>query len=158
MDSNDLPNEGVIRVDVTGNNQEPWRKLRSKLLDAFDRVVNTVVDSSSGATVRDEAMQLTTAAIENCKQKLQRAGLENDKIEAEVHRLYAERESVLASARKTNAEADALEFSNSVKRLQLMLTLSKAMVTGDQGQEAIIFSNQIDEMVLQLKAIGDMRP
>jgi hypothetical protein len=64
---------------------------------------------------------MTSALLAHAKAWLARAGLENEKIEAEVNRLYAQIEIDFAEARKRHAEANAIEFATAMRKLRVAL-------------------------------------
>jgi hypothetical protein len=137
----------IVRIDVSGKDPEVWAKLRERLLDAVYQVLNTVIDAESGGTVRMEGQRAFSALFDNLKCRLKRAGFENEKIQAEVAALYAKCEVSIAHARKTNAEAAALEFDTAVKRLKTALGLCRALTVSTKDEEAVIFSSQIEAMM-----------
>jgi hypothetical protein len=142
-----LPEKQYVRVDIRGQDPALWGTLRAKLMVAVEDLLNTVVDSERGTTLQDEARQLTSAALDHVRARLAKAGLENEKIEAEIQRLYAQIQGDLADARKKSAEADAIEFATAMKRLRVVLGGMRAMLIGEEGDEAIIFGRQIDEFI-----------
>src|SRR5215510_12105862 len=110
MDESYLPEKKqFVRVDVRGKTTELWQSLRPKLIQAMNEVLDAVIDDEQGTTVRDEMKQLTTALLDYAKANLARPGLENERIEAEIRRLYGQMEIDRAEARKKHAEADTLE-------------------------------------------------
>lgn len=154
MDDLELPREGMARIDVTGRTPALWRDMRPKLLQAINEVLDKVVDPVKGTTLREEAQQLLAAGLGNIKVRLAKAGLENEKIEAEVAKTYAEQEKLLAEARKANSEAEAREFQTAVQRLRLVLGGTKAMLIGDTDEEALLFGRQIDAFLEVLKDVA----
>jgi hypothetical protein len=144
MDEARLPEKKqLMRIDVRGKTTELWQSLRPKLIQTMTMVLDTVIDAEHGTTVRDEVKQFTTALLDYAKANLARPGLENERIEAEVRRLYGQMEIDRAEARKKHAEADTLEFNNKVRRLRLVLGAVKALMVGEEGEEAVIFTAQI---------------
>jgi len=144
MDETNLPEQKrFVRVDVRGKTAELWQSLRPKLIQAMNDVLDAVIDDEHGTTVRDEMKQLTTALLDYAKANLARPGLENERIEAEIRRLYGQMEIDRAEARKKHAEADALEFTNKVKKLKFVLGMAKAYMLGEEGEEAVICTAQI---------------
>jgi hypothetical protein len=155
MDEEYLPEKRqFVRVDVTGKTAALWQSLRPKLIQAMNDVLDAVIDDEHGTTVRDEAKQLTTALLDYAKANLARPGLENERIEAEIRRLYGQMEIDRAEARKKHAEADTLEFNNKVKRLRLVLGMAKAFMVGDTGEEAVIFTAQITAFLETLEKLA----
>jgi hypothetical protein len=144
MDEACLPErKQLARFDVRGKTTALWQSLQPKLIQAMTDVLDAVIDDEHGITVRDEAKQLTTALLHYAQAQLARPGLENERIEAEVRRLYGQMEIDRAEARKKHAEADTLEFNNKVRRLRLVLGAAKAFMMGDTGEEAVIFTAQM---------------
>src|SRR5207244_13628550 len=90
-----------VRVDVRGKTAALWQSLRPKLIQAMNDVLDAVIDDERGTTVRDEVKQLTTALLDYAKANLARPGLENERIEAEVRRLYGQMEIDRGSPQKT---------------------------------------------------------
>ncbi len=150
MDSEHLPDTRYIRVDVRGDSEELWQKFRSKLLQGLNDLLDAVVDPESGTTLREETQNLAAAVLNHAKARLARPGVEIEKLEAEIHRLYTQAEADLADARKKRAEAAALEFDTKVKRMRLFLGGAKALLTGDEGEEAVLFGTQIDTFIKSL--------
>lgn len=134
----ELPREGFLRVDVTGQDPDLWMRLQGKLLQTLEKILEHVVDPDRGLTLREEGQRFTSALLGHCRERLARAGLENEKIEAELHKIYAESEGALAAARKTNAEADALELQTAIQRFKFSLVLAKGLIVSDSS-EAVIF-------------------
>jgi hypothetical protein len=140
----------ILRIDVTGKDSDRWRKLKSKLFNAIDQLLDSTIDHERNTTVREEVKQFTSAALDYARQRLAKQGLENDRIEAEVFQLYAERERTLAEARKINAEADEQELQTRVKKLRLILSATKIILISEPGEEAILFGKEIDRFLQAL--------
>jgi hypothetical protein len=155
MDETHLPEKKQFaRIDVRGKTLELWPSLRPKLIKAMNDVLDAVIDDKHGTTVRDEVKQFTTALLGYGKAKLERPPLENERIEAEVRRLYEQMEIDRAEARKKHAEADTLEFNNKVRRLRLVLGATKALMVGEEGEEAVIFTEQITALLETLEKLA----
>lgn len=115
-----------------------------RLETALQHVLDSVIDIKRQKTVREEAQNLISESIQHLKDRLQKQGLENEKIAAEVAKLLAEAEKEKAMAAKTQAEADALEFATIVKKLRLLLEVEKAMEHG-----------RLDDFLGVLKELGE---
>ena len=95
------PQEGQFAlVTVSGKSPQRWSQFRDRLLQTLQIVLDTVLDTEEGTTVRDEAQQFTRALLDYAKANLARPGLENDKLEAEIRRLFSQSEADRAEARK----------------------------------------------------------
>lgn len=154
MANDPTPKKGYMIVKVRGEANELWAKLRPKLIKTVNDVLDTVIDESREATVRTEAKEFTSALLDFAKQRLRKEGLEAEKIEAEVRKLHADMQMGLAEARERHARADHCEFDLKVKKLRLALSLTKAQLIGDEGEEAIVFGRQIDELLKLLKELS----
>ena len=110
-----------VRVEVAGKSSELWSKLRGKLLEVIDQILDTVIDSDKHTTLKQEAQKFTSAILDYGKQKLAQPGYENEKTIAEVELLYSQKQRELAEARKVNAEADKLELDNTIRKLRVFL-------------------------------------
>lgn len=138
-------NEGkFIEVEVEGKDKKTWQNLKAKLIETINKSLDTVINYDNQSTIRDEAKEFTIALLNHAKAKLNRAGVENDKIIAEIELTYSQRSKELAEARKINAEAQAIEFKNAVNNLRLSLSGMKALLIGENDNTDIVFLNQID--------------
>lgn len=102
-----------------------------KLTQALAAVLDSVVDRNSRTTVRDEAQDLLSRSIEHLKDRLSRAGLENEELAARATKLLAEAEVNKATAARTQAEADEIELRLLARKLQLVIEAERAMTGGD---------------------------
>lgn len=109
----------------------PKGGLIPRLTDAIAAVLDSVVDQHSRATVRDEAQDLLNRSIEHLKDRLSRAGLENEALAARATKLLAEAEASKATAAKTQAEAGEIELRLLARKLQLVIEAERAMTSGD---------------------------
>ncbi|NOQ75257.1 MAG: hypothetical protein GQ574_24815 [Crocinitomix sp.] len=140
-----------LKVDVAGKSEDLWKKMRVKLIDTVNKFLDTTIDSQNHSSIREEAKEFTTKFLKHAKDKLERAGLENEKIVAEIDSLYSSRQRESAQTRKLNAEASEIELSVSIKKLKLSLGLTKAILIGDAKNEDIVFAKQIDSFLEMLK-------
>ena len=150
--------EGIQRVDVTGVAPQLWAKLQPKLIEAIERLLETPVNPATGATVREEGKEIASLAVESLKAHLEKNVIANQKNEAEIAEIYErcehEREKedkTRAETRKLNAEAEEKEIENSLKRLQIALRLTKVMLAGQPGDEALLFGKRIDAYLQALE-------
>lgn len=146
-------NHKIVRVDVRGEDPELWKRLRAKLMVRIHTVLESTLDHDRGTTVREEAKQFTASMLDFARQRLQREGLENDKIEAEIAELYAKRTKELADADRVSAEAERIRQDTSLRELCKCLALTKAMLIGDESEEAMLFGQQIDSFLSVVKEL-----
>lgn len=130
-----------------------FREIRPKLYYAINNVLDTVVDKSSGSTVKDEAQDILKESISHLKEKLKKTGLENEEIAARITRILAEAEKERAIARKTNAESDQIEFLITIRKLRLVLEAQKILVEGQnrETEKVNAFISILSELSNQLK-------
>lgn len=136
-----------LKVDIAGRSPKVWNNLKEKMLIAINSFLDSTIDTIDNKTVRDEAKEFTHALLKYGKDKLAKAGLENDKILAEVDLLYSQKEKELAEARKLNAEAQRIEFDTAIKRLRLSLKMTKVMLIGEPGEEALIMVKSVEQFI-----------
>ena len=142
-----------LKVSVSGKNKEVWSRMRGKLMQAVEKFLDTTLDYENSSTIKDEARKFSTALLDHAKEKLAKTGIENQKMLAEIDLMFSTKTKELAETRKINAEAQAIEFSNSVKQLKLTLGLSKALIIGEQGEENVVFIKQIDSFLEVIQSV-----
>lgn len=147
----------IARIDVRGADTTLWATLRPKLIRKISEVLDSTLDNERGTTVREEAKQFTSAMLEYARRRLQREGLENDKIEAEIAELYAKRASELAQAESLTAAAEAQRQQTALRELCTCLSLTKAMLVGDKSEEAVLFGLQIESFLETVKELNLIR-
>src|SRR5258708_18237060 len=108
-----------IKVDVEGNDKSTWAKLKNKLTETLFDLLNTQINSNSGATVRDEIQRITTNVIAFANAKLEKPSIENQKLLAEIEQILANKAKELAETRKINAEAEKIELDNITQKLRI---------------------------------------
>lgn len=144
----------IVRVDVRGDNMELWARLRPKLLAKIEQALDSVIDHERSSTVREELKQFTSSLLDFARRRLQREGLENDKIEAEIAELYAKRTKELSEADLISANADRVRQATAMRELCLQLALTRAMLIGDDSEEAIVFGQQMDAFLDTVRSLG----
>lgn len=104
-------------------------KLRKKLVNALDELLDTVINSKTKTTVRDEIEETAVSALEHLKERMKTRGLENDKLTAEtmlileqVRDLRERREEELKHSR---AKTESLVLDNLDKKISIVERVSK---------------------------------
>ncbi|MGF1605852.1 MAG: ORF6N domain-containing protein [Rhodothalassiaceae bacterium] len=105
--------------------------LQRRLLAALSALVDTVIDAKSGLTVRHAAAEAGVNAIAHVQQRLKTRGLENDKLSADTQLVLATAEARLADARKTEAEAEAIELQTKIDLVYRLYALSQKLQAAD---------------------------
>lgn len=130
----DAPVSGGATALYSGPTSSPlgtsstfWEGVGPRLQAALNHVLDTVVDTGSGTTAREEAQTLISESIQHLKERLKKQGLENEEIFARVAKLLAEAEKEKSIAAKNRAQADALEFATIMRKLRMPLEVQKAM-------------------------------
>jgi len=134
-----------VKVDLVGNDDFTWSKLKSKLTQTLFELLDTKINTNSGATVSDEIQRITTNVIEFANAKLERPSIENQKLLAEIEQILANKAKKLAETRKINAEAEKIELDNIAQKLKIALGLAKVLANSTSDPEAIIFIKNIEE-------------
>ncbi|NOT51252.1 MAG: hypothetical protein HOP10_08235 [Chitinophagaceae bacterium] len=137
-------NDQFISFHVGGKDEVLWKQLRHKLVQAINTFLDTVIEEETQSTIRQELKEFGTAILDYGKQKLKKAGIENDKILAEIELLFSERE-------KKNAETEAIKFETSLKKLIVAMAGTKVIMRGSAGKEELIFIKQIDDFLAILR-------
>jgi ORF6N domain len=98
-------------------------KIRAKLSQAVEALLDAIIDVKRGLSVRDTAQEMTSDALEHLRERLRTKGLENEKIASEVAIAMAEAERTYAEARKINAEAQTIETANIKQQMEIVREL-----------------------------------
>src|SRR5262245_40065660 len=115
VDDENAPRGGYAGFQLTGKSPELWSRLRDKFLARVEQLVELVQrDDPTASWLRQQAKELRDGLLDNVKEKLRKEGLQSERIEAEVAKLYAEAEKGRAEARKVNAEARSVEVSTAL--------------------------------------------
>lgn len=143
----------LLRADVAGASTSTWIELRELFVKTLKDLLAQPLDVEKGTTVEDELRELGKGLLDFAKAKLEMPAAEVEKVYAEVSKLYAERQNELAQARKANAEAASQEQLTRIRDLRLKLGMMKAMLVGEQDEEALILSSKLDSLLAFLKDI-----
>ena len=111
------------------------KELIPKLQTTIDRILDSVIDTETGTTVKDEALDILKESINHLKEQLRHKGLQNEEITARVTKLLAEAENQRAAARKTRAESEQLEFMNTIRKLRLVLETQLIMIADENTKD-----------------------
>lgn len=126
------------------------KELIPKLQTTIGRILDSVIDTETGTTVKDEALDILKESISHLKEQLRQKGLQNEEITARVSKLLAEAESQRASARKTRAESEQLEFLNTIRKLRLVLEAQLIMISDESSKDG----QHLKELVEVLKDVA----
>lgn len=137
----------IIKIDLVGKNDDLFKKIRNLLIDSIDKFLSSSIDYQTKSTVKDEVKKFASLAIKYGEDKLKKAGLENDKLAAEIEEKLAIAEKTKAETRKINAETRKLEFENSVNEFRFKLRMAKLLLVGNAGEEAIVYTKQLDMFI-----------
>jgi hypothetical protein len=126
------------------------KELLPKLQTTIGRILDSVIDSEKGTTVKDEALDILKESINHLKEQLRQKGLQNEEITARVSKLLAEAENQRATARKTRAESEQIEFMNTIRKLRLVLEAQLIMISGDKTTD----TQQLKGLIEVLKDVA----
>jgi len=107
--------------------------LGERLQTFIATLMEAVVNQQTGASLREEALALVAEGIGNIKERLKRAGHENDEIAARAAKLLAEAEVSKAEAARLRAETDQKELQTLARKLRLVLEAEQAIAAGELG-------------------------
>lgn len=150
------PREGYVGFQITGKNPSTWINFREKFVARIEQLVELVQsDDPAACWFREQAGAFRDLAVDHLKAKLRKEGLEVERIEGEVAKLFAESEKVRAEARKLTAEARTIELKNGLIELRASIGMTRAMLIGERGREAAVFGRQLDAMLEALKVVAE---
>ena len=98
-------------------------------------MLNSVINTETGTTVKDEALDILKESIGHLKEQLRHKGLQNEEITARVTMLLAEAENQRAAARKTRAVSEQLEFINTIRKLRLVLEAQLIIIADENPKD-----------------------
>jgi hypothetical protein len=88
-----LQQKAIVSVKATGLNSPRaavlHKELLPKLQATIDRILDSVIDTDKGTTVKDEALDILKESISYLKEHLRQKGLQNEEITARVSKLLA---------------------------------------------------------------------
>jgi hypothetical protein len=114
------------------------------------RILASVIDAEKGTTVKDEALDILKESISHLKEQLRQKGLQNEEITARVSKLLAESENQRATARKTRAESEQIEFMNTIRKLRLVLEAQLIMSSEKDPKD----NQKMKELIEVLKGVA----
>ena len=125
------------------------RDLLPKLQTTIGCIFESVVDTEKGTTVKDEALDILKESISHLKERLKQKGLQNEEITARVSKLLAEAENQRATARKTRAESEQIEFLSTIRKLRLVLEAQLIMASEEDPKD----KQKLKELIEVLKDV-----
>jgi len=143
-DNHAKPERGYARIDLTGESAPLWAQLRPKFIAALTRLLDDITDGQGPKWFETQALDFRNALLDYAKSRLGKPGAEVERILAEAEKAYSERERNLAEARKAHAEARAQEIKNVCEELRMAMSLTKAVLVGEEGEEALMLGKRID--------------
>lgn len=143
----------ILKIEIEGINEDLFYELRTKLMEICNKLLDSVIDYETGATVKEEVKKIASLSLDFTKSKLKKASIENDKLTAEIQEKFALVEKIKAETRKENAIAETIEFDQSLKKMKFSLLVYKALIMGKKGEEVIIYTQQIDIFLEAINSI-----
>lgn len=150
-------NPGYQHFQLTGKNPEAFAQSRDKLLAWFNQLLDKQLDPIAGTTARDETQEFIHESLNFLKAKLKKADFENEEIQARAIEHFTAAKENLANARKTSAEAHALELENMIREMKVKLTFTKFIVMQDKEEAAILFGKDIEALLNAVKEIEGVK-
>ena len=143
----------ILEIQIAGRDTKLWNKLRDKFMTKLEGMVENlldqIVDPQKNTTLREESKQIISLGLDYFKNKLANPGIENEKVLAEIEEIYINMEKTAAETRKIKAEAETIEFNNSLKKLEFCLHSTKILLldSEDQDEKSLVFIKQIDAWI-----------
>lgn len=135
-----------LRVDVRGDNREVWDRLRTAFVARVQSLLDTTLDPERGTSLREEAKEFASRSLSFARAKLEMPSAELQKLSAETELLFAKRQREIAEAEKTSEETRAIRIENDLKELQITLAVTKALLVGESGNEAMLLGQCIESL------------
>jgi hypothetical protein len=137
--------DGFAAFELAGRDPATWKEMRPRLIRAVAELVDSLnSDDPTFAWLKEQATSLSGLALDNVKARLQKPGTEVAEAQARIAKEYS-------LARKNNADAGAVEFNTTCRKLLLALSLSRVMLVRDSGHEALIAGQEIDALIEAVK-------
>jgi len=139
-----------IQIEVGGKDENMWKRLRPKLLDAINTFLEAAMDNENEIDLRQEAKKFASALYEYRKDRFNSDDFEKDKIAAEIELMHSKKEM-------NYAQAQSIRFKTTLDKLIIAMAGTKVILIGSRNEEELIFLKQIDEFLFVLKDIQDRR-
>ena len=136
-----------LRVDVRGVSADRWAALREELLDEIKAVLGSLDDKDLSAWFEEKAEKLNNLTLDIATQQMQTSHPDAARMAEEVQRKFAKREREQIKHTREMQEIKRQNDREAIRKLTLRLKLTRAIVVGEQGDEAILFGNQLTEMI-----------
>lgn len=153
----------LTTIDVEGQDKDLWKRFKVGFMKKIEDLMAFEVNPDNKRTLKEEIGTFASKAIEYGKAKLDKAGIENQALLAEIEykyaqaqREYAEARKIHAEARKGEVEAEEAEFLLQLKKSRSLLRGLKALITTDtQGEELVLLSADMDAFLIMIEAIEE---
>jgi hypothetical protein len=113
--------------------------LMAKLDATLGRVLDAIADPETGTTIRDEARAVAAEGLSSIKEHLRKAGVQNDKTNAQAHKLLREAEAIDAEIASRHIENRHRQLAYLAKQLRLVIEIQQFLDTGSvEGLVAVL--------------------
>lgn len=137
--------KNINKVTIKGLNKSKWEEHKEeffeKLLSLLDSII---VDSENDISIKDGVQVLTNDAFRSIRERLRKAGYENERTKAEKNRLNAE-------ARKFRAEAEEIEIRNAIAKFKLFCATYKMLCVLNQDNETLSIIKESEVFIKELE-------
>ena len=141
-----------MRVDIVGLNSTKWAKFKEKFMDQIFSILDTTINPNQNSTVQEEIKRATENIFSYANSKLEKATIENHKLNAEIDLLLTQSAKERAAARKINAEAEALEIENISKKIKMILCMAQVFALSNKDEEILFFCKNMELMVAKFES------
>ena len=113
--------------------------LTTKLNMALGHVLDAIVDSRDGTTVRDEAREVAAEGLSALKEYFKKHGVNNEKTMSEARRIMAEAENIEVDTARKRTENKHRQLALLAKQLKLILQAQHYAESGSlEGLMAVL--------------------
>ena len=139
--------QNFIKIDLIGLNETLFENLRGHLIAKINDVLDCSTRDDNGVSIKSLMEKHISSGSNNSTPSQYSPGVSNYKVFSEIKEKFSQIERSKAEARKINAEAKSLEFEQKLKELKLTFKMTKSLLIGQQGEEAIAFTKQLESFV-----------
>ena len=140
----DDPQKKIFKIEIGGKDDALFAKLRHKLINAVDRILDSAIDYQTGTTVREEAKKLTSLTLNFAEESLKKPGIENQLKLAEIEGKYAAAQRDKSETQRIDIETRKLQFEQSLREMSFTIKLTKALLIGKEGEETVVLVKQLN--------------
>ena len=122
-----------VKIDPKGAIAQPNPALGQKIERVIEGLLDSIIDPSRGATVRDEAQRVLSEGIASLKALIKSPQMTQEKAIADITLKIREAEKVAAETQAIDVETQHRQFALIVKQLRMVMAAQAFLAHQDQG-------------------------